>query len=69
MTIEELKEHKMNAIAILNEESEYETAKATEKAFDLLIWQEEIVEKFNSIPHTSFFLTPEEVQKLLESTT
>lgn len=45
MTIEELKEHKMNAVAILEEESEYETAKATEMAFDLLIWQEEIVKK------------------------
>lgn len=49
MTIEELKEHKMNAVAILNEESEYETAKATEKAFDLLILQEEIVEKLKKM--------------------
>lgn len=38
MTIEELKEHKMNAVVILKEEMEYETAKATEEAFDLLIW-------------------------------
>ena len=43
--IEELKEHKMYAIAILREESEYDTAKFTEEAFDLLIWQEEVKEK------------------------
>ena len=45
MTVEELKEHKMYAIAILNEEMEYETAKATEEAFDFLIWFEEMKEK------------------------
>lgn len=49
MTIEELKEHKMNAIVILNEESEYETAKITEKAFNLLIFQEELKEKLKEM--------------------
>ena len=44
MTIEELREHKMNAIAILREEMEYDTAKAPEKAFDALIALEEIRE-------------------------
>lgn len=49
MTIEELKEHKMNAIAILEEESEYKTAKATEEAFDLLI---AYYEEFDEISDT-----------------
>lgn len=69
MTIEDIKEYKRNAIEILEKNSQYATAKAAEEAFDLLIWQEEIVEKFNNIPHRSFFLSPEEVSKLLDSTT
>ena len=69
MTIEDIKEYKRNAVEILRKNSQYATAKATEEAFDLLIWFEEAIEKFNSIPHTSFFLTPEEVSELTKSTT
>ena len=64
-----IKEYKKNAVEILRKNSQYATAKATEEAFDLLIWQEEIVEKFNSIPNTIFFLTPEEVSEILSKST
>lgn len=40
MTIEDIKEYKKNAIEILKKNSQYATAKATEEAFDLLIWFE-----------------------------
>lgn len=50
MTIEDIKEYKRNAIEILKKNSQYATAKATEEAFDLLIWFEEtrnkVVEEF-----------------------
>lgn len=69
MTIEDIKEYKRNAIEILRNNYQYATAKATEEAFDTLIWLEETIEKFNSIPHTSFFLTPEEISELSNSTT
>ena len=69
MTIEDIKEYKRNAVEILKKNSQYATAKATEEAFDTLLWLTETVDKFNSIPHTSFFLTPEEVSNLLDSTT
>lgn len=52
MTIEDMKEYKRNAIDILRKNSQYATAKATEKAFDTLIWFEETIEKFNSIPYS-----------------
>ena len=65
MTIEDLEEYKKNAVEILRKNSQYATAKATEEAFDLLI----CVEKFNSIPNTSFFLTPEEVSEILSKST
>ena len=45
MTIENIKEFKRNAIEILRKNSQYATAKATETAFDLLIWTKEIEEK------------------------
>lgn len=60
MTIEDMKEFKRNAIEILRRNSQYATAKATEKAFDTLIWFEETIEKFNSIPCTSFEPIPVE---------
>lgn len=41
MTIEDIKEYKKNAIEILKKNSQYATAKATEEAFNLLIWFEE----------------------------
>lgn len=50
MTIEDIKEYKKNAIEILRKNSQYATAKATEKAFDTLIWFEKALEAFNSIP-------------------
>lgn len=50
MTIEDIEEYKRNAIKILRKNSQYATAKATEKAFDTLIWFEKALEKFNSIP-------------------
>lgn len=49
MTIEDIKECKRNAIEILRKNSQYATAKVTEEAFDLLIWQEEIKEKFKEM--------------------
>ena len=52
MTIEDIKEYKKNAIEILRKNSQYATAKATEEAFDTLIWFEETIEKFNSIPYS-----------------
>lgn len=51
MTIEDIKEYKRNAIEILENNSQYATAKATKEAFDLLIWLEEtrrgLLEKFD----------------------
>ena len=49
MTIEDIKEYKRNAIEILNKNSQYATAKATEEAFDTLIWLTETVDKFNEV--------------------
>ena len=49
MTIEDIKEYKRNAIEILKKSSQYATAKATEEAFDALIWLTETVDKFNEI--------------------
>lgn len=50
MTIKDIKEFKKNAIEILRKNSQYATAKATEEAFDALLWLEKAIEKFNSIP-------------------
>lgn len=44
MSIEDMKEYKRNAIEILKKNTQYATAKATEEAFDLLIWFEETSE-------------------------
>ena len=52
MTIEDIKEYKKNAIEILEKNSQYATAKATEKAFDTLIWFEETMDMFNSISYS-----------------
>lgn len=52
MAIEDIKEYKRNAIEILEKNSQYATARATEKAFDTLIWFEETMEKINSIPYS-----------------
>lgn len=52
MTIEDIEEFKRNAIDILRKNSQYATAKATEQAFDTLIWFEKTLEKFNSIPYS-----------------
>ena len=41
--LEELREHKTNAIAILEEESEYDTAKAVEMAFNALFALDQIM--------------------------
>lgn len=48
MTIEDIKEYKKNAIEILKKNSQYATAKATEEAFDALLYMNEVVEKFNA---------------------
>lgn len=48
MTIEDIKEYKKNAIDILKKNSQYATAKATEEAFDLLIWFAETQEALMS---------------------
>ena len=45
MTVEDIQEYKRNAIEILRKNSQYATAKATEEAFDLLIWIEETKQK------------------------
>lgn len=42
MTVEDIKEYKMNAVEILRKNSQYATAKATEEAFDTLLWFEEM---------------------------
>ena len=46
MTIEDIKEYKDNAIKTLKRNSQYVTAKATEEAFDLLIWFEEMKREY-----------------------
>ena len=45
MTVENIKEYKRNAIKILRKNSQYATAKATEEAFNLLLWFEETRQK------------------------
>ena len=45
MTVEDIKEYKKNAIEILRKNSQYATAKATEEAFDLLLWFEKTRQK------------------------
>ena len=40
MTVEDIREYKMNAVEILRKNSQYATAKATEEAFNVLIWFE-----------------------------
>lgn len=52
MTIEDIEEYKKNAIEILEKNSQYATARATEKAFDTLIWFEKTMDAFNSIPYS-----------------
>lgn len=42
MTVDDIKEYKKNAVEILRKNSQYATAKATEEAFDTLLWFEEI---------------------------
>lgn len=44
MTIEDMKEYKRNAVKILEKNSQYATAKAAGKAFDLMISFEEVKE-------------------------
>lgn len=41
MTIEDMIEYKKNAISLLEKNSQYATAKATEMAFDALIYLEQ----------------------------
>ena len=60
MTIEDIEEYKKNAIEILEKNCQYATARATEKAFDTLIWLKETVEAFNNIPYSGEFLLFEE---------
>ena len=40
MTPEDIQEYKNNAVKILRQNSQYATAKATEEAFDILLWFE-----------------------------
>lgn len=61
MTIEDIKEYKRNAIEVLRNNSQYATAKATEKAFDTLIWFEKALEVFNSTPSYHEAPLPEDV--------
>ncbi len=49
MTIEDIKEYKRNAVEILKKNSQYATAKATEEAFDTLIWLTEATNRFNEV--------------------
>lgn len=49
MTIEDIREYKKNAIEILKTNSQYETAKATEEAFNVLIWFESIKGKLTLV--------------------
>lgn len=60
MAIEDIKEYKRNAIEILRKNSQYATAKATEEAFDALIWLEKALEAFNSIPSYHEVKLPED---------
>ena len=46
MTIEDIREYKRNAVDILRKNSQYATAKATEKAFDVLVAYEILVAKY-----------------------
>lgn len=46
MTIEDIKYYKENAIKILRDNTQYATAKATEEAFDALIWLAMATEAF-----------------------
>ncbi len=50
MTIEDIEEYKRNAIDVLRKNSQYATAKATEEAFDLLIWFKKTSDIIKSIP-------------------
>lgn len=61
MTIEDIKEYKRNAIEVLRNNSQYATAKATEKAFDTLIWFEKALEVFNSTSSYHEAPLPEDV--------
>ena len=45
MTIEDAKEYKRNAVKVLRDNTQYATAKATEKAFNVLIGVIEFTEK------------------------
>ena len=47
MTIEDAKEYKRNAAEVLRNNSQYATAKATEKAFDVLMAVMEISDKYS----------------------
>ena len=49
MTIEDAKEYKRNALEILRNNTQYATAKATEKAFDVLIATMEFIEKHSEV--------------------
>ena len=46
MTIEDIKKYKRNAISILQRNSQYATAKATEEAFEALIAYTKLVDKY-----------------------
>lgn len=47
MTIDDIKEYKRNAVKMLRENSQYATAKATEQAFDALLFINTVVDMFN----------------------
>ena len=79
MTIDDIREYKENAIVILEEESQYATAKAVEMAFDALIaldqirWERDVaIEQLNELGLSlgqktdGIYLTKEEYEKLLE---
>lgn len=61
MTIKDIEEYKRNAIEILRENHQYATAKATEEAFDTLIWFEKALEVFNSTPSYHEVSLPEDI--------
>lgn len=61
MTIEDIKEYKRNAIEILRKNSQYATAKATEEAFNTLIWVEKALSIINSVPTFHEAPLPEDV--------
>ena len=48
-TLEDIKEFKRNAVEILRKNTQYATARATERAFDTLIALEELIDTYTKL--------------------